>query len=348
VTSTDKVVATNVVNAKPLYFYAPLVVLVLVMTAGFYYFWQQLLLRDHQQRNFQQLMEGVERSQDKLIQQGIKDQQALQALVQEQLVQFDLRIEKLSSGDRSDWLLAETEYLLRMANQYATLAQDAKSAETLLANADQVIRELEKNIAASKAVVNIRRKIADERAALRLRSEVDKEELYLQLEAMINQVDQMAVVDIGSMSKKSPLTEENIVSHQQSISSQMMASFLRALEKIGGYIRVQNHEQEIGPLLSPDEQQYLKQNLRLRLEQAQIAVLQHRQTVYVTSLNDARDWIKKYYMIDPALKNKLLLELETYSKKNIEAPLPDISGSLTALRGYMLTRHVFNEKQATH
>lgn len=340
--STDKV--ANTPEIKPALFYALLAALLLVMAAGFFVIWQQFVLRDQQQREFQQQVESTERSQEKLLQQSQQDQQALQALLQAQMVQFDLRIEKLNSGDRSDWLLAETEYLLRLANQYATLAHDARSAETLLANADEVMKELEKSIAAGKAVVNIRRKIASERAALRLHSELDRENLYLQLEALIRQVDQVAVVDLGSMPKKAPIAEEDVMRHEQSISSRIMSSLLRALEKMGAYIRLQHHDREIGPLLSPDEQQYLKQNLRLRLEQAEIALLQQHQTVYVTSLNDARGWIEKYYVIDPALKNKWLMELDVYSKKNIEEPLPDISGSLTALKSYMLTRHVFNEK----
>jgi uroporphyrin-III C-methyltransferase len=354
VTSTEnpaRVVATQVVNLKPFFVYLLLVVLSVVMAAGFYFIWRQLLLRDHQLREFQQQSESAERSQDKLLQQNKASQDALQTLLEEQLTQFDLRIEKLNTSDRSDWLLAETEYLLRMANQYAELAQDAKSAETLLANADLVMKELEKSIAISKAVVGIRSKIAEERAVLKLRSEFDKESLYLQLEALIKQVDHMAVVDISSMSKKNSVAGEAVASPEPAISSRVMASLLRALEKAGGYIRIQNQaqdEQNRGPLLFPDEQQYLKQNLRMCLEQAQIALLQRNQLVYEINLNNAKDWIKKYYVIDPALKNKWLTELDSASKKNIEEPLPDISASLVALKSFMLTRHVLHENPSQH
>jgi len=345
---TDNTVTPGPVINKPTRIYMALLVLLLIIVSGFYFFWQQLLLRDRLFQEYQQQSESAERSQDKLLQQNKEEQQALQATLQEQLAQFDTRIEKLSNTDRSDWLLAETEYLLRMANQYATLTHDAKSAEVLLANADQVMKELEKNSVASKELVNIRSKIADERAALKLRSELDKEGLYLQLEALIKQVDQIAVVDISSMSKKDRAAESETLSHEPSLSKRMIASLLRALEKIGGYIRVQQHDQDIGPLLSPDEQQYLKQNLRLRLEQAQIALLQQHQAVYEASLSDAKDWIKKYYVIDPAVKNKWLAELDSDSKINVEAPLPDISASLTFLKDYMQTRHVVNEKPAKH
>jgi len=347
VTSTEAADKTNPsapVQNRPVLIYGLLVMLLLATAFGFYFFWRQLLLHDQQFREFQQQSESAERLQDKLLQQNKTDQQALQVLLQEQLAQFDIRIEKLSNSDRSDWLLAETEYLLRMANQYATLAHDAKSAEALLANADQVMKELEKSIAASKSIVSIRSKISDERASLKLRNELDKEGLYLQLEALIKQVDQMTVVNISSISKNDRTAEDTTLSHESSISKRMIASLLRVLEKIGGYIRVQQHDQDIGPLLSPDEQQYLKQNLRLRLEQAQIALMQQHQEVYETSLGDAKDWIKKYYVIDPVLKNKWLSELDAYSKQNVEEPLPDISGSLTALKSYMLTRHVMNEK----
>lgn len=324
---------------KPGLIYAALVVLLVLIAGGYYFFWQQLILRDQQLSEFQQQVESAERQQDKFLQQSKEDQQALQTLLQEQLAQFDIRIEKLSSTDRSDWLLAETEYLLRMANQYATLAHDARAAEALLANADQIMRELEKNIAAGKSVVNIRSKISEERAALKLRSELDREGLYLQLDAFIKQIDKIPVVDISSMARKSQVAEQEIAVHETSISKRMLASLLRALEKVGGYIRVQKHDQEIGLLLSPDEQQYLKQNLRFRLEQAQIALLQQHQAIYQNSLSDGKEWVKKYYVIDPSLKNKLLMELDSYSKYDVEEPLPDISASLNALKEYIQTRH---------
>jgi len=347
VTSADTVNKTAMqtpVHHKPVLIYAAFAVLLLVVLAMSYFFWRQLLLRDMGLREFQQKIESAERSQDRFLQQNREDQHALQIMLQEQLAQFDIRIEKLSSTDRSDWLLAETEYLLRMANQYALLAHDARSAEALLANADQILQELEKSIAAGKQVVDIRSQIAHERAALKLRSELDKEGLYLRLEALIQQVDQITVVDVSSMSKKDRLAENETVTHEPSISKRMAASLLRALEKIGAYIRVQHHDQEIGPLLSPDEQQYLKQNLRFRLEQAQIALLQQHQAVYANSLRDARDWVKKYYVIEPELKNKILAELDADSKYNIEDPLPDISASLESLKNYMQTRHVFHDK----
>ena len=345
--STDNVAGTNVIGIKPLYVYVALLVLLLVMATGFYLTWRQLLLRDQQFREFQQQSENAERLQDKFLQQNTERQQALQSLLEEQLTQFDVRIEKLNNSDRSDWLLAETEYLLRMANQYATLARDPVLAESLLGNADQVMKELEKSIAVSKNVVGIRKKIAEERAALKLHSEFDKEGLYLQLEALIKQVEKTAVVDIASASKQNQAdNKETITDPELSISSRMTDSLLHSLEKIGGYIRIQEHDEEIGPLLSPNEQQYLKQNLRMALEQAQTALLQQNQLIYETSLEDAKQWIQKYYVIDPALKNKWLAELEVCRRENIADPLPDISGSLEALKNFMLTRHVLHEKSS--
>lgn len=323
--------------------YVVAVIFMAIVASGFYFLWQQLALRDQQFTEFQQQVESAERQQDKFLIKSNEDQQAMQLLLQEKLAQFDIKLEKLSGADRSDWLLAETEYLLRMANQYATLAQDAQSADSLLANADQVMRELEKNVVSSKSIVNIRTKISEERAALKLHEELDREGLYLQLEALIKQIDQISVVDISSMGKKDLVSEEFVLAHEESVSKRMKASLLHALEKIGGYIRIQQHgqasdEQSKAPLLSPNEQEYLKQNLHFCLEQAQIALLQHHQVIYQNSISNAKEWVNKYYVIDPMLKNKLLKELDGYSKQKIEEPLPDISGSLSALKIYIQAR----------
>lgn len=111
------------------------------------------------------------------------------------------------------------------------------------------------------------------------------------------------------------------------------------LEKAGVYIRIRQHNSEPGPLLSPDEQRYIKQNLRFRLEQAQLAILQHQQAVYKSSLSDARNWIQQYYVMDPLIKKKVLGQMDELLRQDVARPVPDLDASLEALKRYMQKRH---------
>lgn len=251
--------------------------------------------------------------------------------------------------DRGDWLLAETEYLLRLANQHAILGQDAPAAAALLTQADKVLAELMQPSAGIlfaniKKITAIRQQIAEEQDALILRSDIDREGLYLQIEALIQQLEDIPVIDLGNMSDHTAaqvIEEENLF-ESTSLGERLFRSLRQALEKIGGYLRIQHHDEALKTLLSPGEQLYLKQNLRFMLEQAQIAVLQRQQSVYTNSLSKAKNWITEYYVMDPVLKKKLLGELADIARHNVEEPLPDISGSLVSLKALMKIRHQQN------
>lgn len=255
-------------------------------------------------------------------------------------------ISHLKTADRTDWLLAEAEYLLRLANQHAVLAHDAPAAAALLSQADRVLKELldatdARVFAHLKRVMAIRQQIAREREALVLRSDIDRSGLYLQIDAFIQQVEKLPVIDLANLSDQvadEVVTEETLV-QPSSLWDRFLLSFRVALEKMGAYVRIQHHDEALKTLLSPGDQLYLKQNLRFMLEQAQVAVLQEQQSVFNNSLSKARNWISEYYVMDPILKKKLLAELADISRHNVEEPLPDISGSLVSLKDLMKLRH---------
>lgn len=320
---------------KPAVIAAIIVAALIAIMMGF--FWYELQKQDQKLAEFRQQMEADQRAQNHLLEQTRLDEQQLKELMEEQLALFESRLEKLSSADRSDWLLGEAEYLLRLAHHYAVLAKDAKAAEMLLANADDVMKEYERQHAVNTAVTGIRRHIANERSQLRLYDEFDREGLYLRLESLIETIDAIPVVDIQSLAptkSDAEITEPG----DQAAGSTLWKSFRRMTEKAGVYIRIRQHKKEPGALLSPDEQRYMKQNLRFRLEQAQLAILQQRQAVYKVSLSDAKNWIDRYYVINQEQKKKILKELNELSGHNVDQSMPDMNASLEALRQYIQKR----------
>ena len=50
-----------------------------------------------------------------------------------------LEMARYSANDRDAWLLAEAQYLLRLANQRLIMAGDAVAAEALLGSADNIL-----------------------------------------------------------------------------------------------------------------------------------------------------------------------------------------------------------------
>jgi uroporphyrin-3 C-methyltransferase len=79
---------------------------------------------------------------------------------------------------------------------------------------------------------------------------------------------------------------------------------------------------------------YLKQNLRLMLEQAQIGLLREEQHVYLASLDKAQNWIRDYYPLNDQAQI-VLNDLDQMKKNNVQQSLPDFSGSAALVKDYL-------------
>jgi len=323
------------------------ILLLLVLSAvggGGYFAWQfqqdyqttvsslQQALTSNQQ-NSQRVLEQVTLAQQeaqKSNQQSLQAMQQFRDEIQNVLTEQGQKIEAIKKTDRSDWLLAEVEYLLRLANQQAVLIRDTQGASVLLDNADSILQEL-----GDSYFSEVRELIAEERVALSLHSKLDKEGLYFRIAALSEHIQKLPVVDLQNVTQQQEennAIDETAVIKNQTFWQRMLQSLKAMFAKLGGVIKIQQHDSEIGPLISPQEQLYLKLNMRLMLEQAQFAVLQEKQAVFQDSLQKSATWLDQYFVMDKEQKLALIEELNSLQQLNIEAPLPDIAGSANKLK----------------
>ena len=97
-------------------------------------------------------------------------------------------------------------------------------------------------------------------------------------------------------------------------------------------IRVQRLDKPDPPLLAPAQGYFLRENLRLRIAGARLALLARDETNYKTDLKAAREWIERYF--DPRSRqvSNAVNVLRTLHAADISIEVPDISGTLDALR----------------
>lgn len=108
--------------------------------------------------------------------------------------------------------------------------------------------------------------------------------------------------------------------------------FLNALvTEIGRLVRFRRIDTRFVPPPAPDEAAYLELNLRLMLEQAQLAALRHNQAVYRSSLDMALEWANTYLDKQNPKALETIGTLAALRSLNLETPTPDISGSLNEL-----------------
>jgi len=230
-----------------------------------------------------------------------------------------------------DWLLAETEYLLRLANQRVLMEQTASGALTLLKSADEILLEAD-----DVSLYPVREALASDIAALEAVPQVDTEGVFLRLSAMKQQASQLRQIPVTDRRQLPNLLEEMTPdSLKESWGSGAKAAMNRAMDKFEQLVVIQRHNEPIEPLLSPEQTYYLKQNLELMFEQAQLSLLQRQQAAFDDSLGKAADWINTYFEPQDSTTLALLRSLSELQSLNVAPEIPAISGSLQALQAHL-------------
>ncbi|MDR5902492.1 uroporphyrinogen-III C-methyltransferase [Halomonas icarae] len=228
--------------------------------------------------------------------------------------------------DERDWLHAEAAYLLRLANQRLQLERDVQGAAALLRTADARLKEAD-----NPALVPVRREIANELSGLEAVPQVDRTGLWLTLNAQQEQIAGRPLSqDIDEITASSSMEEAPTGSWQQQLSS-----FGQELKSL---VTVRKHDEALEALISPEQESYLRQSVRLVIEQAQLALLKEDETLFEASLDKAITLIEGYYDTDDSGVQSVLARLRELKGKAVRPELPDISGSQQALATFIERR----------
>jgi uroporphyrin-3 C-methyltransferase len=244
------------------------------------------------------------------------------------------RLLEYTTTERSDWMLAEAEYLLRLANQRLIMAADTRSAIALLGSADTILRELE-----DSELYPVRAAIARDLAALRAVPQVDVEGTWLRLQALIGEVDQLVLFELPEAAViEAPVAEGTW-------EQRLEQGFRAALANISRYVVVTRRDAPYKPMLSPQWEGMVRQNLRMLLEQARAALLSGNQLLYQQSLENTRRWLNEFFSLKESGVSALDAELADLLDVSIGQEYPDINSSLSALKTVVNTRHMVAEGQ---
>jgi len=258
---------------------------------------------------------------------AVAAQRELIATQQRQIDHNATTLLEAGNRTRTDWLLAEAEYLLRVANQRLLIEKDIKGAASALQAADDVLAESD-----DISVYPVRQQLAREMLALKSIVAVDRTGLYLQLEAVIDSVHQLtdqALIHENAPGFMLSADASNVDAGEPSMAVRAWQSFTRTLKQV---VVVRRLDEQVKPLLSPDQSAYARLNLQLMLEEAELAVLRGNQALYQKSLEKARTTVQEWYNADNARVGALADTLGELASRNVDPELPDISRSLGLLK----------------
>nr|WP_238942202.1 uroporphyrinogen-III C-methyltransferase [Marinobacter sediminum] len=277
------------------------------------------------------------------LEQTLTSQRELIARQQRQIDHNARELLEAGNRTRTDWLLAEAEYLLRIANQRLMIEKDIRGARSALEAADEVLTESD-----DIGVYPVRQQLAREILALKSISGVDRTGLYLKLEAAIDSIHQLT--DQALISEQAPgfipKDGDNSADAAQEPGA-LSQAWNTAKTTLKQVVVVRRMDEPVKPLLSPDQSAYARLNLQLMLEEAEMAVLRGNQPLYQRALTKARSTIDSWYDASNPRVTALSDTLSELAERNVDPELPDISQSLDLLKQRLAGRLNGGEQKET-
>ncbi len=245
----------------------------------------------------------------------------------QQVAALDRRVDALqgrSVDARDEWLRAEAEYYLVVANTEAGLRGRVESAITALELADGLLREL-----GDPALNTVRVAIADELTGLRAIPLTDNEGLAFSLASLATRVADFPfrAANVGEPSYE--LNDGGVAEVEPGI-GRLWASLKQALL---GIVRIERRDAPVEVQLSAGERELVRRQVVVELQLARVALLSGENETFRAGLVAAGALLEREFDTgaqDVAGAIALLAEL---GGLDIAPPQPDLSGSLSLLRG---------------
>ena len=238
-------------------------------------------------------------------------------------------------GDVNAFPLAETNYLLRLADVKLKLERNVPAALLALEAAQQRLKTVNES-----GLAPLRTMLGEAIASLRgvklpdfsglahkmIELEKDADTLPLKLDSGVpdikNRVKPAAGVTVSDDASRS--------------------WWDRATEAVWNQFKeivvIRRERSEAPPLIAREEEYFLRQNLRLELEGMRMALLAGDATAFQDSYQLARDWVEKYFDGQDPRVGALLAELQALQAVQFNPYIPDLTSLNKAFNDFMSQR----------
>ena len=233
---------------------------------------------------------------------------------QQQQLALEALYKDLAQG-RDQWTLAEIEQVLLTAAQQLQLAGNVKAAIIALEGADVRLQRVNK-----PQFTELRRAIAADLANLRAVPSLDEVGASARIEALVARHASWPLASAqGSEAKPVP---------RATGASDLKQELWTELKHLVQIRRVEGNE---AVLLPPNQAYFLRENLRLRLLSARLALLAQDQAAFQADLRATSDMLTRYFNTRDASVAAALKEIKRLASLQIAIKLPGIDASLAAL-----------------
>ena len=268
-------------------------------------------------------------SENKATQDKIAQVEELINAKSHELVGLQSQINKVSAQANAqqptDWLFSEADFLLNNALRKLVLDNDVDTAVSLLKLADETLAKVNNSQSAA-----IRSAINQDLKQLLSVAGVDQNAVMQKLSQLANTVDELPVLDVNFGD------DQNATKLSDSLSDWAENAEKSATSFLNHFIRISpKHGADRKELLAPNQDIYLRENIRLRLQLAIMAVPRQQNELYKQSLEAVASWIRSYFDTNAEVTQSFLKSVDELSELSIYVDVPSQLQSLSMLDKYL-------------
>ena len=246
-----------------------------------------------------------------------------------ELVGLQSQINKVSAQANAqqptDWLFSEADFLLNNALRKLVLDNDVDTAVSLLKLADETLAKVNNSQSAA-----IRSAINQDLKQLLSVAGVHQNAVMQKLSQLANTVDELPVLDVNFGD------DQNATKLSDSLSDWAENAEKSATSFLNHFIRISpKHGADRKELLAPNQDIYLRENIRLRLQLAIMAVPRQQNELYKQSLEAVASWIRSYFDTNAEVTQSFLKSVDELSELSIYVDVPSQLQSLSMLDKYL-------------
>lgn len=275
------------------------------------------------------------KSQVETTQKQLQNQQNLLNNTEQQLQDFRRSLVGLNDRRPQDWLVAEAEYLVRVATRKLYLEQDIRTAIQLLEDADAQLASLQDD-----NLLGLRSVLAADIQKLKSLPINSTSDIILKLSGLLSNSDKLVFIQPnleGAIDVKQSTPEPT------SQLGQWKSNLALSWQAIKAQFAIRQFDGQIVPQMDEQQKWWLLQRYELLLTQAQSVALKREQHLYDVYLEQAKTLVSTYFAKHDAAVASALNVIAQLQTLSVEQPIPEALASLRPMQAFLESNAVQRE-----
>ena len=273
---------------------------------------------DAEKENIAKLSEAYQQALSKISQ--LENEQSAYS---RQITGLQNQLQKLGSAPQAEptaWLLSDADFLLNNARRKMVLDNDIDATSSLLIEANNVLSQV-----ADSKMSTVRDAIKADLEQLASLNKIDQNSVMQRLAQLANLLDDMPMLENETVAVSSGEVSDSLADWQQNL-EKSADSFL------SHFIRVSDKGKAVEKaFIAPNQEIYLRENIRLRLQIAILAVPRQQNELYKQSLEAVSTWVRSYFDVQNSNVKNFLAEIDELIEQSIYIDAPTELKSLSLL-----------------